>query len=268
MINSVAYVIKENVRNFYRTFSIAKYEILADARDSRLGLLWNVLNPVIQILTYWFVFGMGIRSGKPVNGVPFLEWMLAGMLVWFFISPCITQGVNCIYSKINVITKMKFPVSILPATITLKELFSHIIMVFLIYVFFVARGMKINFHNIELIYYMICSICFSISLAMITSVLNMFTRDVKKMVNASMRLLLYLTPILWEMSNLPKWIQKIMKCNPLYYIVEGYRNALFYHQGLFNDLKYAAAFWSITIISFTIGSMLMYKFKHKFIDMI
>ena len=52
--------------------------------------------------------------------------MLAGMVVWFFINPCITQGANAIFSKTGVITKMKFPVSVLPATVVLKEFHLHL----------------------------------------------------------------------------------------------------------------------------------------------
>lgn len=267
-MKSIKYVINENIENLYRIFSIARYEILADLRDSRLGILWNILNPLIQILTYGFVFGIGIRGGKPVNGVDFFQWMMAGLLVWFFISPCITGGVKSIHSKANVITKMKFPVSILPTIVVVKELFNHIFMLIIVYIVFLIKGMKPSIYNIQILYYIICIMAFSISLGLITSVLNMLTRDVKKMINASMRILLYLTPILWTMEKLPKSIQRIMKCNPIYYIVEGYRDSFFYHKGILSNTNDGLVFWIIIVFLFVSGSVLMYKFKHKFIDLI
>ena len=103
---------------------------------------------------------------------------------------------------------------------------------------------------------------------MITSVLNMFTRDVKKMVNASMRLLLYLTPILWEMSNLPKWIQKIMKCNPLYYIVEGYRSALLGNVWFFQNIKLTIYFWFIVLLLYGFGRIIFKRLKPHFADVL
>ena len=57
MFTSIKYVLTENLQNIHRIRSIAKYEILADMRDSKLGVFWNFANPVIQVLTYWFVFG-------------------------------------------------------------------------------------------------------------------------------------------------------------------------------------------------------------------
>lgn len=268
MIKSLKYVINENIHNLFRTFSIARYELLADMRESKLGIIWNILNPLISILTYGFVFGLGIRGGKDVGNIPFFDWMIAGLSIWFMISPCITGGVNAIYSKRNIINKMKFPISILPSTVVLKETFNHLFMLFLVYVTLLIRGMKPSLYNLEIIYYLICTMAFAISLSMITSVLNMFTRDVKKMVSASMRMLMYLTPILWTMEKLPKSMQIVMKLNPLYYVVEGYRDAFFYHKGIFAYGKNMLWFWAIVLVLFMIGSRLMYKYRHKFIDLI
>ena len=120
MLEAVKYVIKENSENLFRIYSISKYEVLADMRDSKLGLFWNFANPIIQVLTYWFVFGL-VLNRKSVDGIEYIWWMLGGMVVWFFISPCITAGCNAIFSKINIITKMKFPVSVLPATVVRKR---------------------------------------------------------------------------------------------------------------------------------------------------
>lgn len=266
-MKSIKYVIKENYENIHRSVSIAKYEILEEMRESKLGIMWNVINPLIQIATYLFVFGMGIRGSQPVDGVEFFDWMIVGILVWFFISPCIRGGVNSIYSKSTIITKMKFPISILPTTVVLKELFSHFFMMIILYIILLIRGMKPSVYNFQIIYYMICAIIFSIALGLVTSVLNMISRDVKKIVNASMRILMYLTPILWTMDKLPPAVQKIMKCNPIYYIVEGYRDSFFYNQGILSNLKMGLFFWASVIFLFVLGSKLMYKFKHKLIDL-
>ena len=223
MFKSIRYVLKENFTNLYRIYCISKYELLSDMRDSRLGVFWNFANPAIQIMTYYFVFGL-----------------------------------------INVITKMKFPVSVLPATVVGKELFNHFCLMAILVVFLLTQGIMPSFYWLELIYYLFAAICLTISLAMITSVLNML---------ACMRLLLYLTPILWPISRLHKYgwqmtVRYIMKANPIYYVVCGYRDCFLYHHGILFYWKQMLFFWVFVIVIFTIGSMMMYKFKHKFIDMI
>lgn len=267
-MKSIRYVINENIQNIYRIFCIVKYEILADNRDSKLGMSWSILDPLIQILSYWFAFGMGIRGGKPVNGVEYINWMLVGITPWFFLSTSIREGTNAIHKKVNVITKMKFPISILPTTAIIKALFTHVIMLSIVYIFICFNGVKPQLFNFRIFYFLFSAIAFSISLSMVTSVLNMFTRDVKKAVNASMRLLMFITPVLWTMEQLPKWAQAIMQCNPLFYIVEGYRNSFIFNNGVFLQWKTTVIFWFIVIILFSSGSYLMYKFKYKFIDFI
>lgn len=269
MFKSMKFVLEENFNNLYRIYSISKYELLADMRDSKLGLFWNFANPVIQVLTYWFMFGLVFQK-KDVGDIAYLPWMLGGMVVWFFISPCITNGCNAIFSKVNVITKMKFPVSILPATVVLKELFNHLCLMLVLIIIFIPFGIYPSWYWLELIYYLFCAIIFAICLSMTTSVLNMLARDTRKLILACMRLLLYLTPVLWsvdQLSNHPTLI-KLMNLNPIYYIVQGYRDCFFYHRGILAYTDSMIAFWVITFILFAVGSTMMYKFKHKFIDMI
>lgn len=269
MFKSMKFVLKENLNNLYRIYSISKYELLADMRDSKLGLFWNFANPTIQVLTYWFMFGLVFKK-KNVGDIQYLPWMLGGMVVWFFISPCITNGCNAIFSKVNVITKMKFPVSVLPATVVLKELFNHACLMIVMTVIFAFYGIFPSWHWIQLIYYLACAIIFAVCLSLTTSVLNMLARDTRKLILACMRLLLYLTPVLWSIDQINKYplIKTIVKINPIYYIVQGYRDCFFYHKGIFFYWKSGLVFWVITFILFAFGSYIMYKFKHKFIDLI
>ena len=111
MFKSIAYVLRENFTNLYRIFAIAKYEVLADIRDSKLGFFWNFANPTIQVLTYWLVFGVILSGRSEQDGVPYICWLLGGMVVWFFISPCITNGCNAIYAKKDIITKILIKIS-------------------------------------------------------------------------------------------------------------------------------------------------------------
>ncbi len=270
MIKSVMFVIKENLSNLFRIYSIAKYELLSESRDSKLGMVWNLLNPTIQVLTYWLVFGVILPNRSAPDGIPYICWLLGGIVAWFFISPCITNGCNAIYVKRDIITKMKFPVSILPATTILKEFVNHLYLLVIVMVLIMAFGFLPNLHWLGLIYFMFCSCAFSIALSMTTSVLNMLARDTRKLILACMRLILYLTPILWNPSNLDNrpLLAAIMKLNPFDYIVQGYRDCFFYHQGILSFGIQGLYFWLITLVLFVVGSMMMYRFKHKFMDML
>ena len=270
MFKSIAYVLRENFTNLYRIFAIAKYEVLADIRDSKLGFFWNFANPTIQVLTYWLVFGVILSGRSEQDGVPYICWLLGGMVVWFFISPCITNGCNAIYAKKDIITKMKFPVSILPATVVFKELFNHACLMVVVVPLFAIFGCFPSFHWFGLIYYAMCAILFSIALSLLTSVLNMLARDTRKLIMACMRLILYLTPILWSVDKLKSHptLAFFMQFNPIHYLSQGYRDCFFYHEGIMNFGTQGLIFWSETLVLFILGSCMIYKFKHRFMDML
>ena len=268
MLTGVRYVLSENIQNLYRTYSIAKYELKADIEDAKLGFFWNLASPAIQTATYWFVFGF-IFQRNEVDGIDFLSWMLGGMVIWFFVSPCITQGCSAVYNKINIITKMKFPVSILPATVIFKEAFNHVCLLAITMVLFIIQGHYPSLHWFGLIYYLACAILFCIALSLTTSVLTMLARDVRLFVNSMMRFLMYLTPLFWNVNSLSsRTLRYIIKLNPIFYLVTGYRDCFFYRRGIFFYWKQMLVFWVWTILLFWIGSTIMYKFRTKFIDMI
>jgi len=267
LISGVVFVLKENFTNFYRTFSIARYEILADMRDSKLGLFWNFASPIIQVFTYWFVFGY-VFQRKDIGDIPYIVWMLGGMCVWFFINPCITEGCSAIYSKVDIVTKMKFPVSILPLVVVFKKLFDHVCFMVIVVIVFAVFGYYPNVYWFGLLYYLLCAIIFAFSLSLTTSVLTMLARDVRKFITSIMRMLFYMTPILWEVTRLPHWLQRIISCNPIYYIVQGYRDCFFYHEGFTAYAWSMGWFWGVTIFLFLMGSYFMYRFKTRIIDLL
>ena len=115
-MSEVWLIIKEQVVNMRTIFRLSRYEEKATYQSHYLGLLWQVLNPVIQVGIYYLVFGLGVNGGRKIDGVPFIAWMLIGITAWFFINSSLLGASNSIYRQVNVVSKMKFPVSILPTT--------------------------------------------------------------------------------------------------------------------------------------------------------
>lgn len=266
MLNSIKYVLDQHAKNLYRILSITRYDRISENRDSKLGFLWEIISPLLQIGSYWIVFGVGIRGGAPVNGVPFLHWMLAGIIPWFFLSACLRNTTNSILSKTGVLEKMSFPTSILITTTVLNEFITHVIMLFILCALLFSQGVSIPIINLKLLYYIFCGISFSISFGLVFSVLTMLIRDTKKLVKSSMRMLFYMTPILWTPENFSDIARWLMKLNPLAYIIDGYRSSLFPQLGSPEPIV-SAAFWIITISLFCLGCSLIYKNRRKFIDL-
>ncbi|KAB2458973.1 ABC transporter permease [Bacillus sp. CH126_4D] len=265
-MNSVAIVLKEQIKSLHLIKRLSIYQIKSTNSNNYLGIIWEFLNPLIQMSVYWFVFGLGIRGGQGVNGIPFIYWLTAGLLVWFFINPAIIQGSKSIYTRINIISKMNFPMSVIPSYVIMANFYQHLILFGIVTLIFLVIGPGISINYIQIVYYMFATIIFLFSFTLITSTLATVVRDIQMIVQAVMRMMLYLTPILWTPEKLPSVIQKIMQLNPLGYIVEGYRQSLLGTGWFYQDIKQTLYFWGIVLFMLFLGSILHIKFRKHFID--
>jgi len=237
-----------------------------------LGMGWEIINPLIHVAIYWFVFGFGIRQREPIelsNGmdVQFLHWMLAGMIVWFFFHHSIIQGSRSIYTRIKMLSKMNFPMSVIPNFVIFSRLYVHVALTIITIIIFQFSGYSFSLYALQIVYFMFATFAFNYAVTLITSTLTTIIRDIQSFIQATFRMLLYLSPILWTIDRLPESLQLVMKINPLYYLIEGYRAGLFGTEWyLINHWQYTLYFWILVIVLFLIGSSLHVKFRKHFID--
>jgi teichoic acid transport system permease protein len=266
-MKSLLQIVKENVTNLHLIFRLSIFELKSTNNNNYLGMLWELINPMILISIYWFVFGYGIRGGKDVDGIEYLPWMLSGISVWFFISNSLTQGSKSVYSRINIISKMNFPMSVIPTYVIASRLYHHILLVGVIMLILLTFGFTPSVYSLQLPYFMIANLILLVTISLITSTLATIVRDVQMVVQAVVRVLLYLTPILWTVEKLPESVQTLMKINPFYYIVEGYRSSLLGTGWYFlTNIQYTLFFWGMVFLLLVLGSILHLKFKDRFVD--
>jgi len=265
-------VLKEQIDHFYLIRRLSLYEIKNKNKNNYLGMMWEIINPAIQLLIYWFVFGT-IRSRAPieVNGVeiPFFPWLLAAFFIWLFCYQSIIQGSKSIYSRLRMLSKMNFPMSVIPNFVIFSNFYIHILLLIMSIILFQFMGLYINVYYVQLIYFIFAAFCLLFSISLITSTISTIIRDFHMFLNSTLRMLLYLSGVLWPITLLNDFptIMRIMMLNPLYYLIEGYRAAFFGTEWYFiTHWQYTLYFWGLVIVLFLIGSRLHVKFRRHFID--
>jgi|HigsolmetaAR206D_1030411.scaffolds.fasta_scaffold00010_8 teichoic acid transport system permease protein len=267
-MRSVWIILKEQVNNFYLIRRLSLYELKSANRNNYLGILWEIINPMIQIGIYWFVFGFGIYRARHHNfygTIPYHHWLFAGFVAWYFINQAILQGSRSVYSRIRTIAKMNFPMSVIPTYIIFSKFYQHLMFLVVIYAILLLSGESLSVYIVQLPYFMICVLFLTISLSLITSTLSTIVRDVHMIVQSIVRMLVYLTPVLWTTKE--GIALTIMKINPLTYVVEGYRAALLGTSwyGVMH-WHYTLYFWAVTLFMFIVGSVLHLRFRDHFVD--
>ncbi|MED4039120.1 ABC transporter permease [Niallia taxi] len=259
-------VLKEQLHSLPLIIRLAIYETRSKYQQHYLGVLWQWLNPLIQVLAYWFVFGFGIRKGQPVGEHSFIIWMLGGMIAWFFVSPTVVEASNSVFKRIKMVSKMNFPVSSLPSVVITSNLFIHIIMVLIYIIILLCSGVLPSLHWLQFFYYFICLILFTFSITLLNSTISVLIRDYQQILQALTRLLFFITPLFWDPSQMSEPVQTLLKLNPIYYIVDGYRNSFLNGYWFFEDIWYMLYFWLLTLTLLLLGSILHLKFRDKFVD--
>ncbi|KGA96885.1 teichoic acid ABC transporter permease [Alkalihalobacillus alcalophilus ATCC 27647 = CGMCC 1.3604] len=259
-------VLREQVNHIKLIFRLASYETKSKYQMHYLGILWQFLNPLLQVIVFWIVFGLGIRGGAPVGDTPFFVWLVIGLIPWFFISQTIVQGSNSVYAKVNLVSKMKFPVSILPSVTIVGNSAGFLVMLVLLGIILLVNNIYPTIYLLQFPYYLLCMYMFVFSFTLFSSTISIIIRDYQVLLQSMMRMLFFLTPIFWVPTNMSIIFQELLKLNPFYYIVNGFRMSLLGEGWVFQDYLYTIYFWSLTLFLILVGSFIHVKFRDRFVD--
>lgn len=265
---SVLSLVFEIKNNRTLIWNLSKNDFKTKYAGSYLGIVWAFVQPIVTILVYWFVFEFGLKAGSPIVDVPFVVWFISGMIPWFFFQEALLNATNCMLEYSYLVKKVVFKISILPIVKIISALFVHL--VFIAFLFFVAGiyGFYPTQYSIQLIYYSFCTFCLTLALSYATSAMIIFFKDLGQIINIFLQIGMWMTPIMWSYTIIPDKLQWIVKLNPMYYIVEGYRDTFINHVWFFQRYFQTVYFWIVTLVLFVIGTVIFKKLKPHFADVL
>lgn len=266
-MKSFYHFIRDSFQSRKLILQLAKNDFKVRYVGSYLGIVWAFIQPLLTVLIYWFVFQVGFRS-SPVGNFPFILWLVSGIIPWFFFSEALSNGTNSLIEYSYLVKKVVFRISILPIVKIVSSLFVHVFFVVFIFVLFMLYGYRPSIYNIQFIYYSFCMIVLLLGLSWITSSIMVFSRDIGQIVGVILQIGFWLTPICWSYKMLPVKYAKLFKLNPIYYIVEGYRDTFINHIWFWHRYNQTMYFWIISIILFILGAKIFKKLTPHFSDVL
>jgi len=255
------------LRNKYVLLELSKNDFKSRYLGSYLGLIWAFIQPSIYMLIFWFVFQVGFKT-MPVDNFPFILWLMTGMIPWFFFSDSLSNGANSIVENSFLVKKVIFKVSLLPFIKILSAFYIHAFFLVFLTVMFLYYGYVPNIYSLQIFYYLFALVMLLIGLTLLTSSLVVFLKDIGQIINMVLQFGFWLTPIFWSFNILPKEYHNIMQYNPLYYIVEGYRDSMISYQWFWEKPVLTIHYWVFTIIIFLIGTFVFKRLRPHFADVL
>ena len=256
-------------------WKLAKNDFKNRYAGSYLGRVWAFTQPVVTVLLYWFVFGHVMGQDKLETlavGVeaPYVLWLTAGLVPWFYFSEAIQNGTTSLLEYSYLVKKVVFKISIIPIVKLLGALFIHIFFVCFMLVVYFVYGYQPSIYLLQLPYYSFCLFLFVLALSYSTCAIVIFFRDLTQIIGIFLQVGMWATPILWNIAMLDgsPVIQKILKINPVFYIVNGYRDAMFAKTWFWQDFYSTSYFWIVTVVFFGIGALIFRRLKVHFADVL
>ncbi len=252
-------------------WKLAKNDFKKRYAGSYLGAFWAMAQPVVTVGMYYIVFDviMGGNASRTAADVPFVLFLTAGLVPWFFFSEALNHGTNALREYDYLVKKVVFKISILPLIKIIAATFIHVFFVCVLLIVAAIYGYYPGIYTIQLVYYSACLFIFVLALCYTTCAVVVFFKDLAQIINIALQIGMWATPILWDINTLTdSRFVSLLKLNPLVYIVGGYRSAIYEQQWFFEDFFSTMYFWIVTVVLFGIGALIFKRLKVHFADVL
>ncbi|WEK36543.1 MAG: ABC transporter permease [Candidatus Pseudobacter hemicellulosilyticus] len=247
-----------------------KRDFVAQFKQTVLGPLWHIIQPLLTTLMFLLLFGRIARIPIGMNVHPTVFYM-SGIILWNYFSACLTSTSGTFVTNANIFGKVYFPRLVLPLSVTISNIIRFgiqflLLLGFMIYFHFKGFPMQVTAEWLFIPVLVIIMAGISLGLGIIISSLTTKYRDFSVLLTFAVQLGMYATPIAYPLSFLKEgsFSRKVIELNPLTPLVEGFRYCLFGNNGFpIGSLVYSIVFMAVVVV---FGIFFFNKVEKSFMD--
>lgn len=257
----------KNLKELYQyralLWSLTLRELRARYRASVLGFLWTFLNPTLSMGVYALVFGKLMPN--PDSHYPYA--IFAALLPWIYFSSSVVGGASSVSDRRDLLTKVRFPAQVLPATVVTTNLVNYVLSLPLLLALGAFFGVVPTWHYLFFLPIVALQTLFTLAVAYLLSALNVAFRDLQHIVANLLQLMFFLTPVLWRIDLAPTWAHRpIVYLNPMAALVQGYRAIFIDHE--IPPWKPLVAVAIISVVLLWVSSAVFERRREEFAELV
>lgn len=260
--------IRDLFKNRRLILSLSKNDFRTKYAGSYLGITWAFVQPIVTIIIYWIVFQYGLKASSPIQNVSFVLWFVSGLVPWFFFQEALINATNCMLEYSYLVKKVVFHVNILPVIKILSSFFVHLVFIVFVELIFIINGLFSGVYILQLFYYSFCCFILVLGLSYMTSSIVIFLKDLNQFIIIILQIFMWMTPIMWSDTILPASLKWFSFINPIFYIVDGFRDSLINKIWFWEKPMQTLYFWFIAMLAFLVGTAIFRKLKPHFADVL
>ena len=262
--------------------NLTRREVKGKYKRTALGQLWSLANPLAQMLIFTVVFSFIIRM-EPDPGDPsgldiFALWLMCALLPWTFFTAVVNGGMGALVGNENLIKKVYFPRSTLVVASTFSAIYQWSIEMAVLVVVLVLVGSQLFVWLPLVVVFMALLACFSLGIAFMLSVANVYFRDTQHFVAILLQIWFYLTPIVYPVRLVAEQSASIgplfgsvtlldlYELNPMGRFAEVFRNLLYDNRMPETGDMLACLVWSVAALM--IGSWVFSRHTERLAEVL
>ncbi len=249
-------------------FMLIKRDFVSVYKQTILGPLWFLVQPVITSITFSIIFGN--LAGISTDGLPKILFYMAGVTCWGYFASCLTQTSSVFRDNQAIFGKVYFPRLVVPLSIVISNLFKFaiqfLLFIVILFYFIIFENLNIDFNIASLLFPVLVFLLAGIALGfgLIVTSLTTKYRDLIFLLSFGIQLLMYLTPVIYPLSSLSDNVQSWMLLNPITPIIEAFKYG-FLGKGVF-DWGYLVYSFLFMVIIIVLGMIIFNKTEKNFMD--
>lgn len=253
----------KQLKTFYNyrdlLWEFVKKDIKLKYRNSFLGILWSMLNPLLIMIVLTFIF-----SNLFKNKIPnFPVYCLSGRLIYDFFAQSTNQCMNSITGKSSLIKKIYVPRYLYPLSRTISSFIIFLISLIPLFAIMITTKVHFTKETLLIIYPLICLFFISLGIGMILATINVFFRDMQHLYSVVLLIIMYASSIFYSADIInPKYV-RILNLNPIFPVIKVFRDCIIYGEVT------AVYSWVLiavyAVLAMMIGVIVFYKKQDKFI---
>jgi lipopolysaccharide transport system permease protein len=225
---------------------MTKRSLSARYRGSALGFIWSLVNPVLMMFVYTFVFQNIFQLHAP--GVPYQVYVMTGLLAWNFFSSAAIHASLSLVTGATLINKCAFPRIVLPLSAVLANGVNYLVAIPLLVVFGLIEGVTPNALLLLLPIMFLLLLIISTGIGTLLAALMPYFTDLQHLIEVVFTMWFFLTPVVYEASIVPELWRSSYQLNPLVGIIE-FAHSVFLGQPLQRGILSISALVSILILA-------------------
>ena len=239
--------------------SLVHKDLRGRYQASVLGFLWTFIVPLCQLLVYTAVFGYILSNGID----KFYLYLFVALIPWNFFSACLTGGASCVVQQQSLVNKIYFPREVVPIAYVTSSFVNMLYCEIVVLAVCIFSGVQFSAAGLLCLpLVMVVEYIFALGITMIISAIDVYFRDLEHILGIVAMAWMFMTPIMYDLSQVPQELIPLFRLNPMTNIVSAYRDILY--AGKVPQLGSLGISLGIGIVFLVIGFLVFGRMKRRF----